>query len=91
MQSTAMVNQMELVEWSFFPTRLTRMYPGAAFPVRGQRGRRDARRAAFFAQADAAARAADDVLGRHRPGVVVGPLPPGLDPGLMWRVAGYSL
>ena len=40
---------------------------------------------------DPAARVADDLLGVHRPGVMVGPLPPGLDPGLMWRIAGYSL
>ena len=91
MQSTAMVNQMEMVDWSFFPSRLTKMYTGAAYGVRGLRRRRDVLRATFFAQADAAAAVADDILGRHRPGPVVGPLPPGLDPGLMWRIAGYSL
>lgn len=91
MQSTAIVNQMEMVDWSFFPSRLTKMYTSSPFEVRGLRRRRDVLRAALFAQADAAARVADDVLGVHRPGVMVGPLPPGLDPGLMWRIAGYSL
>ncbi len=82
---------METVDWSFFPSRLTRTFPGRPFPVRGQGGRRDRARAALFAQADAAQRVADELLGRHRPGPLLGPLPPGLDPGLMWRIAGYGL
>jgi hypothetical protein len=82
---------MEMVDWSFFPSRLTKTYSGGQYRVRGLGQRRDRLRAAIFAQADAAARVADDLLGTHRPAPIAGPLPPGLDPGLMWRIAGYTL
>lgn len=41
-------------------------------------------------QADAAASAADELLG-PRPGAIIGPLPAGLDPSLMWQVTRYNL
>ena len=77
------------------PTSLPvlQVFSGDRFEVR-QRGagpRRDLARAVFFAQADAASRAADEVLGRHRPAILRGPLPPGLEPGIMWRMASYRL
>ena len=97
-------------------------------------GRKSRERAAFFAQADAAAKvcvfvfvfvfvfafafafafafvcacayvclythththththtqAADELLGQ-RPGVLIGPLPAGLDPSVMWQVTRYNL
>jgi len=59
-------------------------------PLHTLQGRKDRERATFFAQADAAAKAADDILG-PRPGVIIGPLPAGLDPSLMWQVTKYNL
>jgi hypothetical protein len=41
-------------------------------------------------QADAAAKAADELLG-PRPGVLMGPLPSGLDPFVMWEATRYNL
>ena len=72
----------------------------------GGRERKDRERAAFFAQvpllflpspphftpqADAAEKAADALLGRQRPGVIIGPLPGGFDPCVMWDVTRYEL
>uniref|UniRef100_A0A7S4P705 3'-5' exonuclease domain-containing protein n=1 Tax=Guillardia theta TaxID=55529 RepID=A0A7S4P705_GUITH len=90
-QSTALVNTPEVVAWSFFPKTLTQTFTGGRMEIRGRRERKDRERAAFFAQADAAEKAADALLGRQRPGVIIGPLPGGFDPCVMWDVTRYEL
>jgi hypothetical protein len=59
--------------------------------VRGKGWKKDVARAAFFSQAHGCAVAADAMLGTHRPKIIEGPLPAGLDPAIMWRVAKYKL
>ena len=146
MRSTAIINTPEVVAWSFFPRTLTQTFSGEPIEIRPEKrgnatpvetpGRKSRERAAFFAQADAAAKvcvfafafvlafvfafafafafafvcvcvcvcayvclythththtqAADELLGQ-RPGVLIGPLPAGLDPSVMWRVTRYNL
>lgn len=88
--STAIINTPEVVAWSFFPRTLTQTFSGSKIEIRGSQGRKDRERATFFAQADAAAKAADELLG-PRPGVLMGPLPSGLDPFVMWEATRYNL
>mmetsp|Transcript_36362 Transcript_36362/g.92852 ORF Transcript_36362/g.92852 Transcript_36362/m.92852 type:complete len:189 (-) Transcript_36362:566-1132(-) len=91
MSCTVVLNTMDTVEWSFVPTTLTRSFTGDPIKVRGMKKTKDIARAAFFSQASAAANAADQILGPHRPKMIEGPLPAGLDPGVMWQSTGYTL
>ena len=59
--------------------------------IRGLGLKKDVARAVFFSQAHAASQAADAMLGKHRPKMIEGPLPGGLDPGIMWKSTGYTL
>lgn len=88
--STALVNTPEVDAWSFFPRVLTETFSGSSVSIGGKGERKDVERTTFFSQAVAAEQAADSILGTRRPFPIQGPLPAGMDPAIIWDMAGYQ-